>query len=337
MTRALLPTCQPFITSFPMIAFNFAILGTEKSYDVWILENLLLLNAFHNSNGAFMRYSDADFKGTGLFASSETSVDDIKSNSSDITSFLIKSINNEQYTRICFDHYYLQCSDYYSVKHFVHPALVYGYDTENMTLNLADFFHHQKFSFETVSFSEVREGFNNADHEHNFGGVLNGREDGLKVVFRCKKNDFQQGIPNPDYKLIADKLVEYLEPKRLQSDIYQGIEVYKMLLGYISGLNDLIDTRLLHMLFDHKKLMNQRLWEISRRIDTPTIRTAYKKYAQEVLTPAELSRNIAVKFNIRKSDKSLTALANYFDNMQHAEIEILPSVIPDLVNYGNIQ
>jgi FkbH-like protein len=195
-----------------------------------------------------------------------------------IIDFVIHKINLDYYVIINVDEYYLPNKRSYQINHFVHHSIVYGYDNHRRELKAIGFNAQGLFSQLTFDYDLFAKAYENGKlHYRQWAPWAE-----TNAVELLKRRDFKKEYPfnmrrfltklgdyigsNPDdsviYSLRLDK--EVLTEER----VAYGFGVYDVVRGNLLKLlnNEVfIDYRAMHLLYEHKNAINQRLNYIRSR------------------------------------------------------------------------
>ena len=167
--------------------------------------------------------------------------------------FIRNSIDEGKYIELRLDQYYISDREEYRHRHFMHQNLIYGYDDSLKILYLLGYNSVGKMSKTTISYADVKYQFNKR------GCVSN--------VYLIEYKPEAYGVTyQPEY--IRRMLIQYLESYNSSLDFGHIIEARNRVFGFAcyaelmseKGLNLILkDRRVLHLLYEHKFVMEQRL------------------------------------------------------------------------------
>lgn len=229
------------------------------------------------------------------------------------------------------NHKYLSFSNatWYKQKDMAHELLVYGYDLNNKTLNVADNFGG-KYEYKTCSFEEFLNSYRNTS---------------------CFNLDYYEKVmlykPTPDQSIVIDPLkisdsfIDFLESRDTRNrdnrsvnwanNIVLGINTYNKIHDYIMTCyenHSHLDHRLLHVVWEHKKCMVARielLQSIGIALQSPVL-DMYKDLERVAL----IYRNIIIKAIVTKNNSKLENVAKGILSFINTETNILNELLEQI-------
>jgi hypothetical protein len=129
-----------------------------------------------------------------------------------ICDFLIDSIDMQYYIELKLDSYYIcHASKYYKKYHNLSSTLVYGYNFDKKEFNIAGYYYHSKYSFETISFSEITKAYKIKNLQN-----IKGFNSDFNINIIKLKKDFNYKF---DKNLFIKRIKEYLDSYNFRSDL----------------------------------------------------------------------------------------------------------------------
>ena len=311
--KKLLPVAYPPITSYTDISAAMIILWARKEKTIsWISDHLIQLYASNEIiQGSFYDFVNNDNyprEGNCPFLQKYTINRDILEMAC-FSDFIERQINNNYYLNVTLDQYELNCSKYFQKKHKYHITFIYGYDSENELVYIADFYGGQKLTFQTISYSNLNSGFFSVR-------VKNAREWEVEIfLLKYVDNTYDTNIKLlirflDDYLNGIDSFLKYTFSFRHKEVLIRyGIEYYDMLLEHCQsvGKNGTLNTTIFHVLFDHKELMRIRLeylTKIGLILGDTSLSTDFNNLQEKTLS----IRNMVMKYNILKNNNIITRI-----------------------------
>jgi hypothetical protein len=344
-----LPIAYPNITSYPSFASILSILACYKKTEAWIYNNFINLwgiSELENGGGIPIRFSSWDTRKICPFLQySNIEREVIKACYKNYVNFIISYISLGHYLFLSYDEFYISHSRNYKKKHFIHQLLIYGFNLNKETFNVADFFRHRKFSFEEVCFSDVEKAIENvakllAPSHDIFVDVL-------KYIDCEYAFDNELEIKNLcDYLNSTNTYLSY-EEKALhpfeKRDFYLkkmvlGISNYGLVKDYLSKLilnKDLIhDIRPFHVLWDHKVLMILRIKYLIENGLIPNSTILCERF-KTICDLCLINRNFFIKYTITGDKDILKKLIDKIDTIECDEKWLINELINELTNNKN--
>ncbi|MCR5148501.1 MAG: hypothetical protein K6C35_05990 [Eubacterium sp.] len=241
----------------------------------------------------------------------------------DIIELICTAISRDYYVKVYLDEYFLPYRWTYKKQHYTHESLFFGFDNEKKELyGLAyvtdkDGYHFKKFA---VSMEDVKEAYYSQIEK----GVLSER-----IAFMsCNPERFYEF----DKETVKRGIYEYLNSigtdKKYSSinnpdDKYTfGIGIYDLLMDYYKGgvKNKLVIP--LHIIYEHKKLMLDRiLYMIDNhylRHDQSIINGFY-----ELAEKANTCKFLFLRYSANESEKAFRKMEKAINEVKRLDIELM--------------
>ena len=203
-------------------------------------------------------------------------------------------INQNHYVYTWTNRFYIRPCQNYNKNHFLHPILIYGYNDEERIFKAAGFFYGF-YNYVEIDYDEVDAGYQNYELAENKWGIHGAH---LLYYLNIKRTfQIQEVVTSlEDYLYGRDStnIFYYHSLHEVSNDMLYGIHFYDALDIFLK--RKLIDRRPFHILYEHKKLMVQRLDYISNQFGFPA-ENAIKAY-QDLMKECEKLRNMILKINI---------------------------------------
>lgn len=340
----ILPMKYPLITSYPHHANLLSILSHNEDYLTWFYSHYFQLAiSISNDNRLDFNigYSGIPFiKNCPYIIYHGLSREFISNKWNSFSDFIIDSINCGYYLYFMVDKFYISAyEDQYLRKHRPHDILVYGYDTQFQSVNVADFFKNGKYLYGKCSFSNIEEGFlacNNFDWINGVTLLKERIESGL-VDIRLVKDDV---------RLLKDYIDDYLKSNNsnhrtvlinnwlTDNNYVFGMQVYDVIekhIQRISSNKDFFDIRLYHVLCDHKKYI---LLLIKYLFDEGLLNKADYFYKAFNLIKGKtlVLRNLMIKYKISGSKKIIDKAINILKDIAQNEKQHLQEMIKNILD-----
>lgn len=339
-----LPIAEPLINGYPKHAIQLSILCQYKEALPWILNNYIQLNCSKDFLDLSKQppvwfdfyFVDPKYVDSLMYIEklSRTTVDILEK---DILELIITSINSGLYVYTSVDEYYLPGTNAYKSRSQPHSILIYGYDTNSKTLNIGGFLRGNtnvyKYGTYTVTYEEFLQAYNNLNYIDDYDHYLNRIY--LMKFNKSRKFEF-------DIVLVKELLGDYLHSKnsseRLRSfnnptkDFNFGISVYenlRLFYGNLESNNNNFDIRPLHILWEHKKCMVERVSYMAN----------HKYISESSLLISDLMeverdslncRNLLIKYSATKNKEILSKLLTMLINISEKEQGILNTLYKEL-------
>jgi hypothetical protein len=342
-----LPVTYPTITSWQWHATLFSILSDDENAKKWIFSNYIQMRCYNIQEiftGDDMLFADimpgsSSLKECPYLITSLMTKQQIESYCGNIIDFIIKTIDLDGYVYGVFDEAKILCDAEVDYK-FPHELFIYGYNMEEEVFYVGDFTFKDHYSYNTVSFQDIEKGYNviTASDDHMFKDDYKGTR-GLYVILKNSDTPYYE----LDTTLIRDTLREYLNSVDTKNhfrmmrnrfdDTTFGVNVYDRVLERINqqmaSEEPDYDIRALHLMYDHKVLMYERLKYM--------MANGYLDYNEGILKDYEVvvknmmtARNLLVRISITEDVSAAVRFKMYFDIAKEKEVAILLKVLAEL-------
>lgn len=343
--KVVLPVKYPAITSWQWHATLFSILGDDENAKKWIYSNYIQLRCYNipeYTSGDEILLCDmmpgsSAMKECPYLLFSLITKAQIESYCGDVIDFIVKTIDLGGYIYGAFDEARMLSGMNVGDFKFSHELFIYGYNMEEEVFYVGDFTFKDKYAYTTVTFEAVKNGFDtlSAGEDHVF------RDDykGVRGLYVIEKN-VDAKYYDIDPVLIKRTLEEYLNCEDTKDhfrmmrnrfdDTIFGIDVYDALKARVDKQLQAeepdFDIRALHIAYDHKVLMLDRLKYLMANEVIPFDQAMLDSYA-EVVDNMLTARNLLVRISVTGEIEAGSRIANYLDDAKAKEVEILQKVV----------
>lgn len=341
--KVVLPVKYPAITSWQWHATLFSILGEDENAKRWIYSNYIQLRCYNipeYTSGDEILLCDmmpgsSALKECPYLLFSLITKPQIESYCGDVIDFIVKTIDLGGYVYGAFDEARM-ISDVSVDYKFSHELFIYGYNMEEEVFYVGDFTFKDKYAYTTVTFDAVKRGFDvlSAGEDHVFRDDYKGTR-GLYVIQKNVDSKYYDIDP----VLIKRTLEEYLKGEDTKEhfrmmrnrfdDTVFGVNVYDALKTRVDKQlhreEPDFDIRALHIAYDHKVLMLDRLKYLMANEVIPFNQEMLDDYAvvvEDMLT----ARNLLVRISVTNEIEAGGRIAGYLDDAREKEIAILSKV-----------
>ncbi len=341
--KVVLPVKYPAITSWQWHATLFSILGEDENAKKWIYSNYIQLRCYNipeYTSGDEILLCDmmpgsSALKECPYLLFSLITKPQIESYCGDVIDFIVKTIDLGGYVYGAFDEARM-ISDVSVDYKFSHELFIYGYNMEEEVFYVGDFTFKDKYAYTTVTFDAVKRGFDvlSAGEDHVFRDDYKGTR-GLYVIQKNVDSKYYDIDP----VLIKRTLEEYLKGEDTKEhfrmmrnrfdDTVFGVNVYDALKTRVDKQlhreEPDFDIRALHIAYDHKVLMLDRLKYLMANEVIPFNQEMLDDYAvvvEDMLT----ARNLLVRISVTNEIEAGGRIAGYLDDAREKEIAILSKV-----------
>lgn len=341
--KVVLPVKYPAITSWQWHATLFSILGEDENAKRWIYSNYIQLRCYNipeYTSGDEILLCDmmpgsSAMKECPYLIFSLITKPQIESYCGDVIDFIVKTIDLGGYVYGAFDEARMISNVSVDYK-FSHELFIYGYNMEEEVFYVGDFTFKDKYAYTTVTFDAVKRGFEvlSAGEDHVFRDDYKGTR-GLYVIQKNVDSKYYDIDP----VLIKRTLEEYLKAEDTKEhfrmmrnrfdDTVFGVNVYEALKARVDKQlhkeEPDFDIRALHIAYDHKVLMLDRLKYLMANEVIPFDQKMLDDYAvvvEDMLT----ARNLLVRISVTNEIEAGDRIVGYLDDAKKKEIAILSKV-----------
>ncbi|WMJ86430.1 carbohydrate-binding protein [Anaerocolumna sp. MB42-C2] len=326
----ILPMKYPEITSYPHHANLLSILSYNEDKMSWFYNYYFQLAIYKEGDNRLdfnIGYSINQFiKNCPYITHHGLSREFINKKCLSFSDFIIDSVNLGYYVYFVVDKFYIPA--YGMNYHVQHDMLVYGYNTEKQTANIADFFKGGKYNYTECSFSEMEEAYFAGNDLDWLDGVILLKENSNGFIFNI---DLLKNY-------ITDYLNSYNSNNRtviinnsLTDDKYAfGLSIYDILEKHIKKTSQgIFDIRPYHVLWDHKKYI---LLLIKYLFKNGMLKNAdyFNKCFTLIEHKALMLRNLMLKYKISGNSLIIDKLINITRNLAQNEEQYLREMLENI-------
>ena len=294
---------NPLVSHLPQSAFLLSVIGNKEDEYDWIMSNFVNIRMNRHTVYEDFYRNDMWYNCYHIIDNSMTKEFIKKFICDDLEKYLIMSIDNGYYVYVYSVEKHIP--HYYTERYSRHCPMVFGYDSDEKIFYIADFFKDSKYSFECVTFDQMKTSLAYNEKEFDFYSDM---------LFRTIKK--KEGY---SYKFSIDglrnRLEEYLISKDMYSNTYPqfqsndleqslfydikndfqfdfGLKCYDAAIWCISSAY--ISRRQFHLFYAHKILMRHRLEYLSGRYNLDGIHELMEK-CDKLIDLSLRCRNVFMK------------------------------------------
>ncbi|MCG7406880.1 BtrH N-terminal domain-containing protein [Paenibacillus sp. ACRRX] len=309
MSRLQLPIYHPPIYGLLRWAYTLCITAEHPSTNAWLYSNFIQVHC----NKRFLELEEELFfdfyhghwndmlHNPFLMTSSITTnmLNDYAAHAG-ITDIIITQLNSGNYPVLFVDEQHISYTTAYQAYAFPHHILIYGYDLDERVFYTYGFGHDLKLGHHRTSFLEVEQAFQSIVH------ILDQK---LRIDQNSFFYDFKPAVTfELDVHLIQHQLQDYLQSR---SDLGRGdfktdglafgIECYDHLVHFLRAVEQgeafllrANPPRQLHLLWEHKKTMMERVAYLQRNEIIPVNQQLLAGFIQ-IADQAQVARDLYVE------------------------------------------
>lgn len=338
--KVILSVDYPQITSWQWHAALFSILGKENYAQDWIYSNYIQIRSYFdkdaNSKSDILFVdcmpSDNSLKDCPYLLAQPITQQQILTYSGDFLQFLLKSLDMSYYIFGICDETDMLNREW----RILHQIFIYGYDLEKQVFHVGDFTFTGKFSYTTVPFNTLVEGFLNVKPGEDF--VFDAEHKDMYGLYLLSKN-LGKKYYSFDAKYVKRNINEYLNctnteehyrhNRNYEDKFIFGVDVYTAIVKQITLLEEGIvqryDYRPFHVIYDHKVLMKDRLQYMMDNNYIPNDHAILDDY-EEVKKTVLFTRNSFLRASNKRDLSLLSKVKTHLMNAKEKEIEVLTRV-----------
>lgn len=302
----ILPFNSPLITSLPRHAYYISAVSSKQDFWLWFHNNYLQLYCRTDYFGAwFDFYVFNPLIYCPNISNYRIPRDFIYNRFDSISDFIIFSLEHDYYVYLTLDEYYLPEANRYQTENFPHANLIYGYNTNKQTFNLAGFLKKGKYSSIEVSFS---------DFENSYHSVPLDSYDSV-MCFKAIDNHWSFDIDMlinlfEDFILSKNTSERCREVGYLRNCLF-GLEVYNVLQEYLNKVilkEFKLEIKPFHILYDHKKCISDKLVFLKENLHLDIPENILREY-KAIYEVTLLTRNLVIKCALTKDNNILNKVS----------------------------
>ncbi len=236
--------------------------------------------------------------------------------------FLKECIDEGKYIELNLDQYHVVGRREFHYAHHLHQNLIFGYDDEQKVFHLLGYTDHGNMTKTEISYADIKYQFQKKkcvseiyviEYEQDAYGITYHEAYIIEMIRQYLKGENS-----------SESIAHLLEPK---NRVY-GMKCYEELLSERGMKRILSDRRILHLLYEHKYLMKQRLGYLDFHGNINGCKELTGEYDEVVRTAFNI-RNLAVKYMLKEEMGIADKIKSGLENMRVKEENILTQMIGD--------
>ena len=272
----------------------------------------------------------------------------------DIIEHLIENIDNDFYSAMWVDKYYMPGNESYMNWHFVHGIMVYGYDDINKTISFVNFSFEKGIILQEISYSDFIAAFINGKTYYKQGGgtaTLTETVTNFTVKLEQKNNAFELDRFMSELHDYLYSMVNVAKLRRVDinsNEITYGISAYDKLIGAIDqytqgSIEQIISFKSFADMCLHKEYMYNRLKYIENNYEvTLECRNKIDEF-KKVPKLWNIAKLRSMKYNVMAGtmaamfsydSRFISRFTDILKESQSAEKEILKYIYDSLKKYA---
>lgn len=329
----------PIITTYTHHAHLLGILSNSQDAMKWAYSNYIQVyinkDLSENMWGDFYFPMPYEIKNLELCKWIETQkileksiIDDYE----DIVSYIEKSVKRGMYVHLMVNFRFISgsyCA--HDIKDAFHDLLVIGYDDISKVFVCADFKLNinNKYEVFECTYEDLRLAFMDA-HKCMKDSYLNH----MVYLYRLKDQcDYEFDINNIVFGLseyLFGNIPEYWKEYNYANlqNVTFGIKYYDVICSYLSEYNPYhINTSIIYLMYDHKKMMIERLKELCEHNKTVF---KYIEMYKQMYDEMQIIVNLTIKYDITHNKNLINKIIQNLIKVKEHEERVLGRLIVDL-------
>lgn len=252
------------VSTYPFQSGLLTIASRSAKFQPWIANNFIQMNSWWSEIGLEVNFYYYNlFSNCPLVNVQAIHKDTFAAMNVDFIEWLKQSIVRDQYVFITLDSFHIKAyTDFYQKTYRPHTVILYGFNEREQTFDIADHFE-SKFATSTASFQEIEDAYASMDPAEQTGDF----RDSIALISLKSEVNYSVDIP-----CVIAGLDEYVNSKNSSRNFAglmqangnsYGLEVTASVAEYYKQLPlrnpPFIDIKPIHLLFEHKKLMENRI------------------------------------------------------------------------------
>ncbi|WP_251577022.1 hypothetical protein [Paenibacillus sp. MER TA 81-3] len=329
-----LPINESPLVGFLRWPYTLSITATEEKTIQWFYSNFIqvFVNKHYYENKSefnfnFFRGRQYEFYNNPFLITTRLGNDILRNITNDIVDFYIECINLGYYVVAFIDEYYIHNKPTFKKNHLPHHLLIFGYNLHEKVFYTYGFNNEMQFVTSLIPFDEIAVAYNSIEKLLS-NGELKDNPDNSNFLLKFNENHNYVF----DKNAVSKQIYEYLNSKsnvgylnyNNDNNVF-GLETYNYLKQYYERILDGTDVhkggflRSLHVLWEHKKLMLERINYLAKNniitTDNNELYNKFKGIEEEVLN----MRNSAIKYNITNDVSYIINIIETFETIKLRE------------------
>lgn len=248
----------------------------------------------------------------------------------DVIKYLTESIENDFYSYIWVDKYYVPNNESYMNWHYVHAVMVYGYDDVNETISVINFSFEKGVVLQEISYDDFVQAFISGEEYYKNGGGNTALEETI-TSFKIKTNHNSAFELDRFMLELRDYLRSTVNKAKLRrvylsaNNMAYGISIYDKMIAlseqFSRGISEsVISFKSLSDMCIHKDYIYERLVYIKNNY---TITSECEEKIEEFRKVSDLwhrAKSLNIKYNVKDGKAATIFSRNLQFNSKFAEI-----------------
>ena len=314
-----LPLAEPIYSTYHSHGLSGALLYHNPSLRNWYLNESLNLTCSRMFLSGFST-PDLNISNTGILDNPHVNYYRLSLNTigTDIQKIIPAIIQEGYYMHFCgIDDYYVKNKSWYEKRHFIHDGLLIGFDNSSNTYTLFAYDNNWIYRVFRTPQKCFIDGVKNGANKINDA-----------YVWAIKpRNDIVEFDP----KRIGVQLRNYLNsslekyPTYINSRVYgrvvqEYIVMYLDMLGNGCIAHEKMDWRILRLLWDHKRIMLERILLIEQKYD---LSCTYSNRYEVIVKEMNALRMLYASYHLKERGTIIKSIRARLADLNNSEFEVL--------------
>jgi hypothetical protein len=321
----------PIITSYPHIALYLSLLQKHPNYKEWLFNNFVQLHTKKQYNQNYLHfYQPIQSIFFPLMERQYIDIGMMNRNNINIQQYCKTAIDDNWVVFLIIDTSCLAASGEEEGIYSPHEIVVFGYNVEENTFDIANFFQQGKFDYKKASFVEFENAFaSQSKHLFGYSGLFGPQllkmDPTIKYSFDIEyllvllKDYINSTNTSKRYKIIEEPL---------DATHVFGMDCYQEIQHYLESEQFFSVGRMLHVLSDHKLLMHLR---IEYLYNTGILQqTELIELFKDVYNRSIVIRNMYLKYTMTRKVETLVSIKMKLDELMGVELENINKLVETL-------
>lgn len=319
------------IKCYPVHTCHLSILTTVSNYEPWFYSNYIQIAAPEEFGSDPTKIIDFfNYDEISPFYNFSPFVSEIRAervnDPDDILKSVFELLDNNYYIKLYVDDYYIPFRK--QSRHNPHEIFIYGYSSDSCIFYVLGYNIYGNLMEETITFSELQQAYSSANKLIFSIFSKYKSSHWMHVNYFYKINIIHADI---DFKHMIFLLESYLNSLPYEKMPYMicGLAVYDLVKKFYSfNFRKFIDIRPFHLLWEHKKVMFDRVSYLSAHYFKKD--ADYKQAFYDLQKDYFLLRNKIVKGNINNSHLEPELFSEHLNSLIAKESAMLDRLLKDL-------
>ncbi len=315
--------------------FALSIIFGDKRILPWFFSNYIQLEWIYNKDivDRYIKFSYFEEYYIGIpFINKQIFIREVISDT-DVVRFLIRNIDAGWYTQLCLDEYYIPGKTSFQDNHYGHDNLICGYNLTKEIFTLFGYNNDRKLGFSYASFEQIRNAYASTDIElfpvipnsFSYGNLIflikPDEEVSYSLDLNCIEKLLKEYLNGSNFAIRNDLIYNPTDEKLYGMNIYD--ELISRFRNYVESVVE--DIRLLHTIYEHKKVMVMRIKYLKELSYIPP-ETSMDEF-DLLEKKAQIARNLQLKYVFLLNTDLLDKIADILVDMKHIEAEAIKKLI----------